>query len=161
MALCKLWATEIERELSLLSEAIHHGITVFRHHRLKPAQLDAVQAIIQGQDVFVNVPTGYGKSLVYQVLPFCTSFFLEKSRIAAKAMPTVLVVSPLLALMQDQACKLRHVPEAKSLLLSEDSNLDDSAVFGGGWTHILASPETLLESPRWRKLLAAEFCIGG
>ena len=54
--------------------------------------------------------------------------------------------SPLLALMQDQAHKLRLVPGAKPLLLSEDSA-------SGGWTHAFASPEALLELPRQGKLL--------
>ena len=78
-----------------LSEAIHHGQQAFGHDHLKPAQLEAVKAVIQGRDMFVNVPTGYGKSLVYQVLPFCASFILERLGKAGKTPPAVLVVSPL------------------------------------------------------------------
>ena len=53
--------------------------------------------------------------------------------------------------MQDQAHKLRLVPGAKPLLLSEDSASGDMTA--GGWTHAFASPEALLELPRQGKLL--------
>ena len=67
----------------------------------------------------------------------------------------MLIVSPLLALMQDQADKLRQVPGAKPLLLSE-TTLEDYNLN----THILASPEALLESPRWRNLLLKAELMG-
>ena len=90
---CKFWAAYVERDPLILSEAIRHGQQVFGHDHLKPAQLEAVKAVIQGRDTFVNVPTGYGKSLVHQVLPFCASFILERLGKAGKTPPAVLVVS--------------------------------------------------------------------
>lgn len=52
-------------------------------------QLEAIQAALNGKDSFVLMPTGGGKSLCYALLP------------AIRA-GLVLVVSPLIALMQDQ-----------------------------------------------------------
>ncbi|KAK3597448.1 hypothetical protein CHS0354_041862 [Potamilus streckersoni] len=65
--------------------------TVFKHKDFKSdTQRKAVDTIIRGkQDVFVSMPTGAGKSLCYQ-LP------------AVAARGLTLVVSPLIALMQDQ-----------------------------------------------------------
>ena len=57
MALCTLWASEIERELPTISAAIDHSLQAFGH-----AQAQAVQATLQGRDIFVSVPTEYGKS---------------------------------------------------------------------------------------------------
>ena len=37
---------------------------------LKAEQRSAIKAIYEGRDVFVCLPTGYGKSLCYQTLPF-------------------------------------------------------------------------------------------
>lgn len=37
---------------------------------LKEKQLEAVTDFMQGRDVFVSLPTGYGKSVIYAVLPF-------------------------------------------------------------------------------------------
>ena len=36
---------------------------------LKPKQKDAVMAFLASSDVFVALPTGYGKSIIYAVLP--------------------------------------------------------------------------------------------
>ena len=36
---------------------------------LKPKQKEAVMAFLAGSDVFVTLPTGYGKSIIYAVLP--------------------------------------------------------------------------------------------
>ena len=99
MALCTLWASEVEREPSIISAAIAHCLQAFGHPHAKTIQAQAVEATLQGRDVFVNIPTGYGKSLIFQMLPFCTYFILERLEKAATGVPSVLVVSPLLALM--------------------------------------------------------------
>jgi len=69
------------------------------------------------------------------------------------AVPVVLIVSPLIRLMQDQAHKLKRLSGANPLLLSEEVAPEDGDRAGGGWIHIFASPEALFESCRWRKLL--------
>ena len=37
---------------------------------LKDQQVEAVKLLSEGKDVFVWFPTGYGKSICYQLLPF-------------------------------------------------------------------------------------------
>ena len=61
----------------------------FGHDTLLPGQAEASSALLDGHDVLLVSPTGSGKSLVYQV----AGLLLDG--------PT-LVVSPLLALQQDQ-----------------------------------------------------------
>ena len=61
--------------------------------------------------------------------------------------------------MQDQAHKLRQVPGAKPVLLSEESAPEEGDMAVGRWTHIFASREALLESPRWRKLLLSSAIV--
>lgn len=36
---------------------------------LKEKQLEAILEFLLGKDVFVSLPTGYGKSLIYEILP--------------------------------------------------------------------------------------------
>ena len=36
---------------------------------LKPKQLEAVKSFVSGQDTFVALPTGYGKSVIFAILP--------------------------------------------------------------------------------------------
>ena len=37
---------------------------------LKPQQQESVKSVYEGKDVFLWLPTGFGKSLCYEVLPF-------------------------------------------------------------------------------------------
>ena len=63
------------------------------HLTPKPEQLASVRHVYEGRDVFVWLPSGYGKSLCYQVLPFV--FNCKYSRTDS----LVVIVSPLVSLM--------------------------------------------------------------
>ena len=75
-------------DLTLL---LHHA---FGFDRFLPNQETVIQAVIEGRDVLLVMPTGSGKSLCYQ-LP------------AIARGGTTLVISPLIALMEDQVAKLK------------------------------------------------------
>ena len=64
---------------------------------LKPEQEAALLSFLGGRDVFVLLPTGYGKNLCYAALP---AAFDSLRNTASNSI--VLVVSPLIALMKDQ-----------------------------------------------------------
>ena len=76
---------------------------------LKEAQYDAVKNIVVGKkDTLCILPTGYGKSLVYQLLPHTFDFFISNGETENIACSSIIVVSPLNALMQDQISKLER-----------------------------------------------------
>jgi len=79
------------RSLRLRRAAREH----FGWHKLRPTQLRAMRALLAGHDALVVLPTGGGKSAVYQV----PATLLRG--------PTV-VISPLLALQQDQIGNLNE-----------------------------------------------------
>src|SRR5437773_2968980 len=71
----------------------------------RPLQERVVRSLLGGRDTCVVMPTGGGKSLCYQ-LP---ALVLGK---------TVLVISPLIALMQDQAAQLAQMGIPSAVLNS-------------------------------------------
>ncbi len=73
------------------AEAILHE--VFGHAGFRPGQREIVAAALDGEDVFALMPTGAGKSLLYQ-LP------------ALAVRGPAVVVSPLISLMRDQIAAL-------------------------------------------------------
>jgi ATP-dependent DNA helicase RecQ len=67
----------------------------FRMQRLRPGQREVIESVLAGRDTLAIMPSGAGKSLCYQ-LP------------ALHMGGTTIVVSPLIALMKDQADKLEE-----------------------------------------------------
>lgn len=67
----KTWKAEISRHPSLLDDTVEYGLTELGYESIKPEQHLAVQCLLQGENAFVSVPTGFGKSLVYQILLLC------------------------------------------------------------------------------------------
>jgi len=102
----------------------------------KPLQKEAVQAALSGRDSMVILPTGGGKSLCYQ-LP---------AAMGGKGL--VLVVSPLIALMDDQVAAAREaglMADAMHSNLAADKRGDTYWRLSQGVTDILyVSPERLL-----------------
>lgn len=69
---------------------------VFNFRELLPGQREGIDAILSGRDALVVLPTGGGKSLIYQLAALLLS-------------GTAIVVSPLIALMRDQVEGLRAI----------------------------------------------------
>lgn len=67
-----------------------------------PKQENALREFLGGQNIFVNLPRGYGKSLIFQCLPIAADALFEKPRGSS----VLLVKSPLRSMMEDQ---IRHV----------------------------------------------------
>lgn len=77
----------------------------FGHEEFKPGQEEVIQSIISGKDVIAVMPTGAGKSIIYQVL--------------SHVLPGVtIVISPLIALMKDQVDSLHDAGHEVGLINS-------------------------------------------
>ena len=63
---------------------------------VRPNQRKSIKAFLEGNDVFVSLPTGSGKSLCYAVLPYAFDEFRGRDGSIA------IIVSPLKALMKNQ-----------------------------------------------------------
>src|SRR5688572_2153879 len=104
----------------------------FGHASFRPGQEEVVTAVLSGRDVLAVMPTGFGKSIGYQ-LP-------------AVVLPgTTLVVSPLISLMKDQVDDLNRrgiASRALHSMLSADSRRDVMTAARAGQLRLLyVAPE--------------------
>ena len=126
------------------SRPLHLLRTVFGHPAFRGAQEDIVTHVAGGGDALVLMPTGGGKSLCYQ-LP------------ALLREGTALVVSPLIALMQDQVAALKQLGVRAAFLNSTMDgravNACEKALRNGELDLLYVAPERLM-MPRMLECLA-------
>jgi ATP-dependent DNA helicase RecQ len=117
---------------------------VFGHREFRGAQRDIVNHVIGGGDALVLMPTGGGKSLCYQVP-------------ALMRRGTALVISPLIALMQDQVAALTQLGVRAAFL---NSSLTAEQAYGveqdliRGRVQLLYVAPERLTTPRCLELLS-------
>lgn len=125
--------------------AKHFGISRFR-----PGQRELIEAVLNGQDAIGVLPTGAGKSLSFQ-LP---ALFLDG---------IVVVVSPLIALMQDQLEHLDGTGVAGARLDSTVSRSEQRAaeqeIAAGGRDIVLLTPERLQKQEHLEPLRQREVAV--
>jgi ATP-dependent DNA helicase RecQ len=117
----------------------------------RPLQEKIVRSLLQKHDTCVVMPTGGGKSLCYQ-LP--AALLTEQ---------TVIVVSPLIALMQDQVAQLTQMGIAAALLNSSVTGAQQAEIMreakNGRYRLLYLSPERLarVETIEWLRNVPVSF----
>ena len=78
--------------------------STYSNINLKPKQVQCLEAIYSGRDVLAVLPTGYGKSLIFHLLPSLLLKMMNSQRPVPSLSfcPVIIVVSPLNALIKDQ-----------------------------------------------------------
>ena len=107
---------------------------------------ERVKEIVAGNDVFVALPTGYGKSLCYALLP--TVFDFVRGRPPNSSI--VLCVSPLISLMVDQKEQYSKRGLAVDFVGSGEER---ERIANGQCQLVCISPEALLCNLYWREVL--------
>ena len=117
-----------------MNQALQTLHSVFGYETFRPPQESIIRTVIEGGDALVLMPTGGGKSLCYQVPALVRS-------------GCGVVISPLIALMQDQVSALRQLGVRASFL---NSTLDaastrevESQLLAGELDLLYIAPERL------------------
>ena len=128
-----------------VDSAIDEAASKLGYSHVKPEQREAIRALASGQDVFVALPTGYGKSVCYALLPLV----FDKLYSLPPSTSIVLCICPLLALMQDQREKF----SARGLTVDYVGSSVEGAherIRRGMCQFVYVSPEALLCNLQWR-----------
>ena len=125
---------------------------VWGYRDFRSPQGEIVQCLLSGQDALVIMPTGSGKSICFQLPALLRSGL-------------TLIVSPLVALMENQVQELRQRRQPAALLHSQLSSQERKQVL---WKLenqklrlLYLSPETLLSPPVWSRLVEPNLQIDG
>ena len=103
--------TDMIKDVNLTKELKHY----FGFDKFKGDQEAIIRNLLAGNDTFVLMPTGGGKSLCYQ-LP---SLIMEG---------TAIVISPLIALMKNQVDVINGISEDGSIAHYLNSSLNKAAI---------------------------------
>ena len=123
---------------------------VFKVKELRPLQLETMNAYMSNEDVILVMPTGGGKSLCYQ-LP------------AVISKGVTIVVSPLVALMEDQLYGLHKLNVNAKMLSSKAPKEDVKAIMAGLVDNkstlklVYVTPEYMAKSNRFMSKLQKAF----
>ena len=114
--------------------ALSYLQNTFGYEKFRLKQGEIIQTLIGGDDALVLMPTGGGKSLCYQI----PSLVREG---------TGIIISPLIALMQDQVMALQQLginaAFLNSTLDAENSRQTESAMINGELDMLYVAPERL------------------
>ena len=135
-------AASISKNNDKAREVVRPVAGSFGFSQLKPDQEYATVSFVVGTDVFVPLPTGYGKSLCFGLLlPVFDLLRGAENRIA-------LVVSSLLAIMKEPV-------GISAACVSDKKNCTATrrGVRSGEYQLVFFSPEVLFATLEWRRML--------
>jgi ATP-dependent DNA helicase RecQ len=142
----------LQPELTLLNQARATFQKVWGYDDFRPPQGEIVASLLAGKDTLIIMPTGGGKSICFQ-LPALLQTGLT------------LVISPLVALMENQVQELRDRDLPASLLHSQlpaQQRQQTMRLLQQNKLRLLyLSPETLLSKPVWEIISQPHIQING
>mmetsp|Transcript_5438 Transcript_5438/g.9689 ORF Transcript_5438/g.9689 Transcript_5438/m.9689 type:complete len:1007 (-) Transcript_5438:883-3903(-) len=121
----------------------------FGYPSFRGGQLEAIQAVLHGQDAAIYWATGQGKSLVYQI----PALLLQNK--------VTVVVSPLVSLMQDQVQRLNGLSTEKLatyLGSSQKAPMEEQRALQGAYRLVYLTPEKIMTGGFMDRLANLDLC---
>ena len=135
-----------------LKESISYVLERFDGvEKLSDEQTSGVLNFIQRKDVLAVLPTGSGKSLLFQLIPGLCLCLNQMGYCNFPKSAFVIVVCPLNALIECHMKELRQRGISCTCLSGDDA--DQDGALAGKYVSIFANPEALILNEKWRKML--------
>ena len=149
---------------SFIESAFLDVCNVFGIAKLNKYQEDAIKYVVnEKKDVFVNLPTGFGKSIIFQALPIVYKYHAQAPNMLSSgssgsqpAKHIIMVVSPLNSLIKDQVNRLTSLGISAVALNDITSDSVKEKVLKGDFSVVFGSPELWLGDDRWRKMVGGD-----
>ena len=120
----------------------------FKISDLFPEQEIAIKTVMERDHVFINLPTGYGKSLIYQCIPIVADILNGNPR----GTSILVVISPLKALMQDQVEYLENIGIPAIAVVDNIDTEFVQMIKNGVFLVVYCSPECALSTTTWKEI---------
>lgn len=133
-------------------KALNKSVSDLKVNNLKPEQQECIRRLVGcGEDVLAVLPTGFGKSLIYQLLPRVhQNLHLIETGEMKHFM--VIVVSPLHYIRQQQVANVARTMCGVRAAAIGESEANDKEISEGKYDIVYGSAEQWLSS-RWKKCL--------
>lgn len=119
--------------------------------KVRPKQLAAIKSILSGTDTLAILPTSYGKSMIFRLLPaVCKALDSHPNN------AIVIVIAPLISIVVDQVEAANNLNSslglnACSICLTEYENIRNLK-----YNILVGTPEAWLDSERWEGVISSE-----
>ncbi len=116
-------------------------------------QILALRKFFAGNDIFFSAPTGFGKSIIYELIPIMADTLND--RVAGSSV--IIVISLLKALIEDQVAYLNTHTAVTAINLTDVSNDKETLclISDESYSIVYSSPETFLSIKCWQELASS------
>ena len=135
-----MWASThvLSMDSDKIETAVLKAAEILHFSPLKPEQKLCLEEFVKGRDVFVILPTGYGKTVCYACVPVACDIYHNKP---CGEESIIIVVSPLIALIKDQVNNLTKHGISVGYVDAQSGNDVKEAINNGKYSIIFMSPD--------------------
>ena len=140
---------------SISSSLLLRSLLLWSLESLLPVQESSLKEFLKGWNVFVNLPSGYRKSLIFQCLPIAADALLDKPCSSS----LVVVILFLRSLMEDQVLFLNNTGVPAIAITDEEDWDIVQQVINGNYIAVYGLPESLLCTVTWGSIFSCNTFI--
>lgn len=118
---------------------------------IRPKQLAAIKSIFSGRDTLAILPTSYGKSMIFRLIPAMCKALKDQPDEAV-----VIVIVPLISIIADQVDAANKLNTSLGLNACKLSLTEYDNISNGKYNIIVGTPESWL-NPQWENVLSSTF----
>ena len=142
-----------------IKSAVDHSLSKLGpDFKIRPKQLEAIINIINGVDTVAILPTSYGKSLIFRLLPSVLKHLKKetsKTSSSTTSSAIIVILVPLVSIIKDQVDAANELSDKLGLRACKVSPDTYQDVLHGRYNIIIGTPEAWL-SERWKSVLSCK-----